>query len=136
MCVLYVGVYQRYLKNCVLIMLSQLSSLIEALCFLLTSLIMSLCLLSVLCLAVCYVSMLCFIMITFLRVVFRFFTPLKSLLPYSTIYILFVIFFLQVPEAFQGDENQGSAFVVQADPQRSPLLAHKSPTHYSQGPQM
>lgn len=57
MCVLYVGVYQRYLKNCVLIMLSQLSSLVEALSFLLTSLIICL-------------SMLCFIMITFRRVVF------------------------------------------------------------------
>lgn len=63
--------------------------------------------------------------------------PVKKLLGYcSTICILFVNLSLQLPEALQGDENQGPAFVVQADPQRSPLPAHKSPAHYSQRPQM
>ena len=43
---------------------------------------------------------------------------------------------LQLPEAFQGDENKGPAVVVQADPQRPSLPAHQSPAHHSQGPEM
>jgi len=42
----------------------------------------------------------------------------------------------QLPEAFQGDENQGPAIVVSADPQRPPLPAHQSAAHHSQGPEM
>lgn len=46
------------------------------------------------------------------------------------------LFVLQLPEAFQGHENQGPAFVVQTDPQRPSLPAHQSPAHHSQGPEM
>lgn len=42
----------------------------------------------------------------------------------------------QLPEALQSDENQGSALVVQTDPERPPLPAHQSPSHHSQGPEM
>lgn len=42
----------------------------------------------------------------------------------------FLFFFFQLPKAFQGDENQGSAFMVQTDPQRSSLPAHADPTHH------
>ena len=45
-------------------------------------------------------------------------------------------FILQLPEAFQGDENQGSAFMVQTDPQRPALPAHPSSTHHSQRPEV
>lgn len=124
MCALYVSVCQRYLKNCALVMLSQLSSWIEALSLFPSN-------------VSDYVSPRLVSEWLFPLSSFQFFISLKMLLHHcSTIWILFVIFFLQLPEAFQGDENQGSAFVVQADPQRSPLLAHKSPAHYSQGPQM
>lgn len=46
------------------------------------------------------------------------------------------VFVPQLPEAFQGDENQGSAFVVSTDPQRPSLPAHPSSAHHSQRPEM
>ncbi len=58
------------------------------------------------------------------------------LLCWMTCCLVCDFFVLQLPEALQGDENQGSAFVVQADPQRPPLLAHQSSAHHSQRPEM
>lgn len=46
------------------------------------------------------------------------------------------LFLLQLPEAFQGHENQGSALMVPTDPQRPSLPAHQSSAHHPQGPEM
>lgn len=43
------------------------------------------------------------------------------------------IFWLQISEAVQGDENQSASQLVPANPQGPPLPAHSDPPHHPQG---